>query len=154
VPNYLVDTNVAARRVLASDPLHPMIKDAVDALLMRGDVLFVTAQCLIEFQALATRPAAANGLGLPSAEANALAHSILAVFPLLEETPAIYQNWRTLMDLYDVVGRQVFDARLVAVMQTHCISHLLTTNGNHFRRFSEITVVEPASVLGAPANNP
>ena len=110
--DYLVDTNVAARRVLSSDPLHHTIKNSVDTLLVGGDTLFVTAQSLIEFQALATRPLAANGLGLTSAEANFQARAIVAAFPLLEETPAIYQHWRTLMERYDVFGRQVYDARL------------------------------------------
>jgi predicted nucleic acid-binding protein len=145
--SYLADTNVAARRVLTADPLYPVVKSAVDTLLMRGVSVFITAQCLVEFQALATRPLTANGLGLTPAEANAQARDIEAVFPLLEEVPSIYPHWRTLMENHDVRGRQVFDARLVAVMQVHGISHLLTTNASHFARFRGIMIVEPRQVL-------
>lgn len=45
------------------------------------------------------------------------------------------------METVDVRGRQVYDARLVAVMLAHGITHILTFNGNHFRRFTGITVV-------------
>jgi predicted nucleic acid-binding protein len=147
--DYLADTNVAARRVLTSDPLYEVVKRAIDTLFLRGDRILITAQCLVEFQALATRPLVANGLGLSPAEANEQAREIEAVFPLLVETPLIYTRWRTLMERHDVRGRQVFDARLVAVMQAHGVTHLLTTNAAHFRHFPGITVVEPHQVSGA-----
>jgi predicted nucleic acid-binding protein len=140
---YLADTNIAARRILTADPLYPAIKRAIDALLLRGDVVSVTAQNLVEFQALATRPVEANGLGMTPAEANQQAREIEAVFPLLEETPDVYLNWRSLMERYDVRGRQVYDARIVAVMLAHGVTHVVTTNAAHFRRFPDITVVEP-----------
>ena len=62
------------------------------------------------------------------------------------ETPAIYPLWRSLVDAHDVIGRQVFDARLVAVMQAHGLTHLLTLNPAHFRRFPGLTVVDPHDV--------
>jgi len=91
---FLADTNLAARRILTSDPNHALIKQAVDSLLMRGDEVAITAQNLVEFQALATRPVEANGLGLTTAEANEQAHEMEAIFPLLEETPSVYNQWR------------------------------------------------------------
>lgn len=69
-----------------------------------------------------------------------------ALFPLAPETPAIYPLWRALVDTYSIIGRQVFDARLVAVMHTHGITHLLTLNPSHFQRFAGITVVDPQTV--------
>jgi predicted nucleic acid-binding protein len=148
--DYPSDTNVAARRVLTADPLHPLIRSAVDTLLLAGDRIFITAQSLIEFHALATRPLSANGLGLTPAEANAQARDMEVVFPLLEETPAIYLHWRTLMGSHEVRGRQVYDARLAAVMLAHGVTHLLTPNPTHFQRFGGITVVEPHQVIPAP----
>ena len=53
---YLADTNVAARRILTADPAHSVIKHAVDTLLLRGEEVSITAQNVVEFQALATRP--------------------------------------------------------------------------------------------------
>jgi predicted nucleic acid-binding protein len=148
--DYLADTNIAARRVLTADPLHSLVKSAVDLLLLRGDTVFITAQNLVKFQALATRPLSANGLGLTSSEANRQARDIEAVFPLLEESPPIYIHWRTLMERYDVRGRQVYDARLVAVMMAHGVTHLLTLDPSHFRRFPAVIVVEPQGVIVSP----
>jgi predicted nucleic acid-binding protein len=47
------------------------------------------------------------------------------------------------MDTYDVKGRNVFDARLVAVMLTYGITHILTMNRADFQRYAGITVEEP-----------
>ena len=55
-------------------------------------------------------------------------------------------DWRRLADTYRVVGRQVFDTRLVAVMLAHGITHLLTFNTGHFFRYAGLTVVDPATV--------
>lgn len=143
---YLVDTNVSARRVLLSDPLYGVVKSAIDALILNGETVCVTAQNLVEFQALATRPLDANGLGLSPKEANERAADIEALFAYLPEVPQIYSQWRSLMDTVDVRGRQVYDARLVAVMSAYGITKILTFNGSHFRRFPGIIVVEPKDI--------
>jgi len=147
----LVDTNVAARSVLVDDPNHTSTIQAVDQLREQGAVLHVTAQVLIEFHALATRPAEANGLGMTAAVASQEARNIEAIYPLLPEVAGIYPLWRRLVDSYGIIGRQVYDTRLVAVMQAHGITHILTMNPTHFRRFTEITVIEPKDVLGVSA---
>lgn len=145
--NYLADTNVVLRRVVRSDPAHQEVKAALDTLTLRGDSVFITAQILIELQALATRPVTANGLGLSTADASALAADLELQFPLATESPAIYTHWRLLVDATDTRGRQVYDARLAAVMVANGITHLLTLNPTHFRRFPQIVVVEPHTVI-------
>jgi predicted nucleic acid-binding protein len=87
---------------------------------------------------------------MSAAMATLEAQKIEAIFPLLPETPAIYPLWRTLVHTHSVVGRQVYDARLVAVMQAYGITHILTMNPTHFRRFPDLTVIEPKDVLGPP----
>lgn len=140
---YLLDTNCAWRRFIVTDPEHPKIKARIDTLLRQGETVYITAQNMVEFQALATRPVSANGLGLSTQDANQEARAIQALYPLLPETADIYIEWRQLMDTYDVKGRVVFDARLVAVMLSYGITHILTTNRADFQRFAGITVVEP-----------
>ena len=141
--SYLLDTNVAWRRIRKNDPRHADVKSAIDALAQAGEQVFITAQNLVEFRAVATRPESANGLGFTSAEAITAASEIEALFDLLPETPAIYPQWRTLVGQYGVCGKQVHDTRLVAVMLVHGVTHLLTLNGADFRRFSGIAVIEP-----------
>lgn len=144
---YLADTNVVFRRVLPSDPQHEVVKSAMDMLLLEAETIHACPQNLMEFHALATRPVEANGLGMSSVDARKQAYVIESVFPLLPDVASIYPQWCSLIDSYGVIGRQVYDARLVAVMLAHGISHLLTLNPIHFRRFDEITVVEPGEMI-------
>jgi len=72
--------------------------------------------------------------------------SVLRFFPLLADTPAVFEEWRRLVAAREVSGKQVHDTRLVAVMLAHGVTHLLTLNPNDFSRFPEITLVHPADV--------
>ena len=60
---HLVDTSVLARLANTADPLNPVAERAVLELHRRAEVLHVTAQNLVEFRNVATRPKHLNGLG-------------------------------------------------------------------------------------------
>ena len=45
---YLVDTNVAVRRVLPTDPQHTVVTQAIDSLRQQGEILSITVQIIIE----------------------------------------------------------------------------------------------------------
>lgn len=146
----LVDTSVLGRLANRADANHAVAQAAVAELHRRGEVLHITAQNLVEFWNFATRPVSANGLGLTPATAAGLAAAFESAFPLLDETPAIYPAWRVLVDALGVVGKQVHDARLVAVCHVHGVSHLLTFNVGHFIRLATappgVVVLDPATV--------
>lgn len=146
----LIDTSLLGRLANRADTAHAIAQAAVAELHRRGESLHVTAQNLIEFRNFATRPIAANGLGLTPAAAAKLTATFEAAFPLLPETPAIYPAWRTLVDTLRIVGRQVHDARLAAVCHVHGVSHLLTFNVGHFTRLAAappgIVVLDPAKL--------
>jgi len=144
---YLLDTNVWLRVVQREAPHHPLAVDALAAILAQGDEIFVTAQNLIEFWSVASRPTQANGLGWTVEAVRLEVERVLDQFPLLDDTPAILAHWLHLVSMYQIIGRRVHDARLVAAMQAHEISHLLTFNGDDFRVFAEIVVVEPANLV-------
>jgi predicted nucleic acid-binding protein len=147
---YLVDTNILARLTDMADSQHAVAAQAVVELHRRREVLHVTPQVLIEFRNVATRPRAQNGLGLSAVDAEAQAAAFEAIFPLLPETPDIYPAWKALVDALGVTGKQVHDARLVAVCHVHAVTHLLTLNVSDFARMAAfrpgIIVVDPASV--------
>ena len=147
---YLLDTTILGRLANASDTQHAVAARAVLELHRRGEVLHVTPQVMIEFRNVATRPVAVNGLGLPTADAEALAATFEARFPLLAETPDVYPAWKALVGALGVIGKQVHDARLVAVCHVQGVTHVLTFNVSHFARLagfgSGVVVVHPASV--------
>ncbi len=146
----LLDTNVLMRLANAADAHRAEAACAVVELHRRGEVLHITRQVLIEFRNVATRPPTANGLGLSIVDAEAQAAGFEATFPLLPETPDIFAAWKALVGGLGVVGKQVHDARLVAVCHTYSVSHLLTFNMSHFTRMAGfgpgIVVVDPANV--------
>jgi predicted nucleic acid-binding protein len=147
---YLVDTSVLARLANTADPFYAIAAHAVLELHRRGEVLHLTAQNLIEFRNLATRPKAVNGLGLSAVDAEAKAAVFEGTFPLLAETPDIYPAWKALVGALGIIGKQVHDARLVAVCHVHTVTHLLTFNVAHFVRMAGfgpgVVVVDPATV--------
>ena len=66
------------------------------------------------------------------------------------ELPTAYPEWRRLVVRHAVRGKQVHDARLVALMTAHGITHVLTLNAGDFGRFPGITEVAPASFSPPP----
>jgi predicted nucleic acid-binding protein len=147
---YLVDTSVLARLANTADPFHGVAAHAVLELHRRGEMLHITPQNLVEFRNAATRPKSLNGLGLSAAETEAKAAIFEATFPLVSETPDIYPAWKDVVSTFGIIGKQVHDARLVAICHVNAMSHLLTFNGSHFRRMSGfgqgIEVIEPENV--------
>ena len=60
-----------------------------------------------------------------------------------------HHPWRRLVVSHAVSGLETHDARIVAAMLTHGIAQILTFNGEDFRRYKEITVLRPQSILSA-----
>lgn len=71
---------------------------------------------------------------------------IAALFPLLKDERSVFQHWRQLVFEYHVSGKPAHDARLVAAMHRHSVSHILTFNAADFQRYSDVTVISPQDV--------
>ena len=147
---YLIDTSIIGRLANSADASHSLAARAVVELHRRGEVLHLTPQVLVEFRNVATRAVALNGLGLAIGDAEAKAAAFESTFTMLAETPDIFPAWKSLVGTLAVVGKQVHDARLVAVCHVHRVSHILTFNVAHFTRLTSVSsgliVVNPASV--------
>ena len=144
--SVLVDTNILLRSI---DPQHPMNMNANHALKTlreRGERLCIVPQNLIEFWSVYTRPLERNGLGGTPEEVESEIVQLKTFFALLLDTPAIYPIWERLVKTYAVRGVNVHDARLVAAMSVHGLTHILTFNDRDFVRYAEITVVVPTAI--------
>ncbi len=141
----LIDTNVLLRAI---QPEHPMHGAAVRALqvLIEDDAPVITLQNVAEFWNTITRPAANNGLGLSVEEAKDEVSRLEHYFPVLCEDSDSYNEWKALVGGCRVVGVQVHDARLVAVMKVRGIPKLLTFNVDDFARYAGIEAVHPEKV--------
>ena len=144
---YLADTNILLRFISPCDPNHLLVRDGLHSLLKGGELVGYTSQNLVEFWNVCTRPTTARGgFGLSVEETDTRAKVVETHLTFLPDSEAVHHQWRRLVVFYGVSGVQVHDTRIVAAMQIHKITHLLTFNGNDFKRFSEITVVHPSEI--------
>jgi predicted nucleic acid-binding protein len=150
----LVDTNILVRYARTTDADFATVDAAVTTLHANGDLLCVVPQNVYEFWAVATRPAAANGLGLSITECTSEVALIKRLFRLLQDMPGLFNEWERLVETYSCHGRVSFDARLVAAMRTHGVTRLLTFNTAHFARFPGVTILDPAVIPAVPSSPP
>lgn len=145
---YLVDTNVLLRFAHRTHALHPTVRNATRKLRADGHSLRAAPQNFVEFWNVATRPTDKNGFGLIPEKADRLLRLVERLFPLLPDSPTVYTEWRRLVVSFGVSGIQVHDARIVAAMSVHGVTHILTFNTTDFVRYNTMGIVamDPATV--------
>ncbi len=141
----VLDSNILIRYSNPKDAAHAVSFAAVTRLQAEGRVLCIVPQNLYEFWATATRPISANGLGLSVVHAQSEIAKFKRFFRLLPDTPNLLDEWETVVFFHACHGRVSYDARIVAAMNTHGITEILTFNIPDFRRFSGVTILDPNS---------
>ncbi|HZZ80320.1 MAG TPA: hypothetical protein VFE62_17545 [Gemmataceae bacterium] len=146
----LVDTNLLGRMTAPRDPQCAASRRAIHILLSRPEQLVIFPQNLYEFWAVATRkigapPAGQNGLGLTCNQSSQWIAFFQRRFSLLSDRADLVDRWHNLVKTCAVTGPRSHDARLVAGMQSHGISRILTFNTSDFKAFP-ITIIDPTSV--------
>ena len=101
----------------------------------------VTPQILAEFWNVATRPHQQNGLGMNAQSAREELLRLEDFFSVLDESFAVYQEWKRLVVGHAVSGVQVHDARLIAAMNVYGIGRILTFNAGDFTRYRQINIL-------------
>ena len=140
----LIDTSTLLRTLQVRHPQYETVARALETLPSRGRHLHIVPQNLYELWVVATRPLSQNGLGLSITDATSELMRLKSMFPLLPDTPAIYQAWENLVIRYQVSGKPAHDARLVAAMQVHGLTTILTFDKTGFSRYAGIEVLHPA----------
>jgi predicted nucleic acid-binding protein len=142
--DFLVDTNIVSRFINRDDSLHRVVFNAIQELSIRKNRIVIVPQVLYELWAIATRPTAANGLGWSVERTRNEIDDLLTQFDLLADGSQVFSHWLELVTQYQVSGKPSHDARLVAAMQVHGLTNLLTLNTDDFKRFSNINVFHPS----------
>ena len=132
--NVLLDTNIILRLAEPTHAQYRLARDAADLLAQQGS----------------TRPVAQNGRGKTPDEVLVEFAFLESHFTAFPDIPAVFAEWKQLMAAYKVVGKPAHDARLVAAMLAHGITHILTFNGQDFSRYVGIAVLDPAGVAPPP----
>ena len=141
----LLVTNVLCRLVERGHPDHSATENAVAKLHLGQHELFLIPQVIYEYWVVVTRPAAENGFGMTTADADKAISLWLKAFELARDEQGIFENWRELARQHDAKGKSAHDTRIVAAMKRHEISHLLTFNVADFRRYPGIEVIDVRS---------
>src|SRR5256885_9434653 len=140
--SYLIDTNVLVRLAQPKNPDQREARRALRVLRRRPDFLGIIPQNLIEFWAVATRPASSNGLDLTPNETARQMGKLKALFTLLPDSSDIFSEWEGLVLQHQVLGNRL----MTRVSSPRCIyklTHLLTFNTTDFKRYDGITIVDP-----------
>ncbi|MEO8727231.1 MAG: PIN domain-containing protein [Acidobacteriaceae bacterium] len=147
----LIDTNILIAISSIRSPGYSDVEAAVKILRQQNTQLVISSQNAIEYWAVCTRPAERNGFGLSIERAQHELSYIEKNYSIIKDLPAVYEAWRSLVSSHEISGRQVHDARLVAVMLVYGIDRILTLNGADFRRFADIgiSVLIPALLVSA-----
>ena len=142
----LADSGILLRLFEPGDPRTDAVLRTVDALRGRGDTLVTAAQNVAEFWNVCTRPAnARGGFGLSLSDTVRRLEEVERTFTLLPDLPTTYAIWRGMIVAHAVLGKQVHDARLAALMLSHGVTHIVTLNARDFTRYPGLTAIDPAT---------
>ena len=150
----LVDTNGLLRTVQPASHHHSIAISSLERVESQGVELCVVPQVIYEFWGAATRPVEANGLGMDAVQAERSIEAFAEEFRLLRDERGIYTRWRELVLTHAVQGKPAHDARLVAAMLRHGVTHLLTFNTVDFKRFTDIVAISPEDVVAGRVTLP
>jgi predicted nucleic acid-binding protein len=137
-----VDTNVLVNANIATAPFHAAALQELRSLRNSGVPLWISRQVIREYLATLSRPqtfSAPQPIFVLATQVN----YFLSNFALAEDGPSVTSNLLTLLTNMPIGGRQVHDANIVATMQAHGITRLLTRNVVDFNRFSGLIQVIP-----------
>lgn len=141
------EPNILMRFLLKSDPDYAVIRQAISRLKARREQVYTTPQNIAEFWNICTRPTTARGgLGLSVEAAERRLRLLERHFIVLPDVSSVYSEWKRLVSAYKVSGVNVYDARIVAAMNIHGISNLITFNIKDFSRYPRINVIDPPNV--------
>jgi predicted nucleic acid-binding protein len=107
----------------------------LDAWPARGATLYLSGQILREYLSAATRPAAANGLGLTLADALENLSAFRDRATLLAESGLVADRLQSLLGEVACAGKVIHDANVIATVMAHGIHTVVTSNLVDFVRF-------------------
>lgn len=136
-----IDTNILVYANAAGAPFHEQALRALQSAYQAGRPLWLSRQVLREFIATRTRP---QTFAQPSSSAVVIdrVRYFEEHFQVADDTATVTQQLLKLLDTFQLGGKQIHDANIVATMKTYGIRCLLTHNTKDFQRFGELITVE------------
>lgn len=137
-----IDTNVLIYADLASSPFHAVARRRLVDAHAAGTRLWVSRQVVREYVVAITR-GQTFAKPVHPADAAASAGKITSQFEVANDTGDVGRILMDLVGRFDVKGKQVHDANVVATMLAHGIRRLMTHNVADFERFAQLVEIVP-----------
>lgn len=136
-----IDTNILIYANVASAPRHEPALNAIRAAHQGGRPLWISRQVLRELIAARTRPQTFAQPSAPQVVIERVRY-LENHFQVADDTAAVTGQLVKLLGDFQIGGKQVHDANIVATMQAYGIPVLLTHNTKDFERFGEMIKIE------------
>lgn len=138
------DTNFVLRSAIPQMDQHLISRRFLAEAVANGVALWISGQVLREFAVQVTHPKTLIQ-PLTAQELEAEVRSIRKAYRIANDTPRVRRELLNLIQTYDVRGKQIHDANIVATMLTFGIRHLVTFNVADFQRYADrITILTPS----------
>ena len=136
-----IDTNNLIYANVATAPFHEQALNAIKSAYQAERALWISRQVLREFIATRTRP---QIFAQPSTQDVVIerVRYLEERFQVADDTKIVTGQLIKLMEDFQIGGKQVHDANIVATMRAYDIPCLLTHNVKDFQRFGEIIKIE------------
>lgn len=144
---FFLDTNVLLCATDKSRSNHQAALSLFEDVSRAGGHLAWSGQVIREYLVVATRPLSVNGLGL---EPSAAIHNIKRFskrLNLLEEGTDVSRRLTGLVERFDLKGKRIHDANIVATMLAVGVTKLVTDDTSDYRVFKEIDTFHPSELL-------
>jgi len=135
----VVDTNVLVYSTVLGNPWHDQARQWLATLQRQGVRLYVTTQILREYLVVLTR----GDVFEKSCSVDQVLTQVEALLPslkILDEPIDVLNLLHELVRQYQIRGKSIHDANVVAVMLVHGIRRLATYNSADFERYEEISL--------------
>jgi predicted nucleic acid-binding protein len=142
VREIFVDTNVLVYASTVNSPLRNQALKRIADLSLQGATLWISTQTIREFLTTMSRP---NKLAQPVG-VNTLINDVqnfLRDFKFAGENEVVIRELITILQKVTVQGSQIYDANIVATMQTYGIKEILTHNVADFTRYNAFISILP-----------
>jgi len=142
-----IDANILLRVAQPASASNATSITSLTQIVDAGHELCLVPQSIYEYWVVATRPVTVNGLGLTIPVVDQQIQDLLSRLTLLRDERGIFAHWYELVVRNAVHGKLAHDTRMVAAMQRHGLTNLLTFNKSDFSRFTAIHVLSPDDIM-------
>ena len=131
-----IDTNVLVYARIVEAPNHNVARAMLERAFQDAEPMRISRQVVREYLSVMTRP---QPWTVPISRDNVLedVNRLLSDFEILEDGPVVTDALVTLCREFEVGGKQIHDANIVATMLAHGERRLLTFNASDFRRYAD-----------------